>query len=111
MIDKITTLKELLAKVEAGNWDILRDGYAPFEWNSGNEALAASRAYHGSVDAFLKLKACVLPDWHLNLALDYCHLIPPHNNGDQDACSGYHHITSRAGLIAIIEALIWEAKL
>jgi hypothetical protein len=107
MTDKITALKEMLAKVEAGDWGLIKDGRAPLD--EFGDALAASHAYHGSLDAAKKLHEAVVPDWEWIIYYD----------GDvgvqQDG--GVHHyeqatnpITSRAWLIAIIKALIWEAE-
>jgi hypothetical protein len=111
MTDKTKALNELLAKVEAGEWDNVR----AFRAFDGKNLTIISYAWHGSVDAFIKLMEVVLPDWEWsvdrygNVVLrlidkkTYKHV--------RDPVYTKNPIVARAGLIAIIKALIWEAKL
>jgi hypothetical protein len=113
MTDKITTLKDLLAKVEAGVWYIRYDRHAPFDW-APSEQMYASQAYDGSFDAFSNLIEAVLPDWEWNKSYDG-DIAVRKETGAQYFRRFYHQyetgtnsIAARAGLIAVIKALIWE---
>lgn len=104
MYDK-QALIDLKAKVETGEWS------AETTANTDNAVidLLLPLAYDGSVDAALSLLEAVLPGWHWNLAPGYCHVMPPVDNGDQEAITGVHYTPARALLLAILEALISQA--
>lgn len=101
-------LIDLKAKVEAGavvSWfEFVGDAFKA-RWMQYD----AYRAYEGSVDAALRLLEAVLPGWHWNLAPGYCHVMPPVDNGDQEAITGVHYTPARALLLAILSALISQA--
>jgi hypothetical protein len=114
MTDHKDALITLLAKVEAGEWDIklalkaLPESHVSDSYDWVDPIGWASRAFHnGSLDAAKALHEAVLPGYHLNLALDFCHVLPEGNDGDQRASSGYcDGNPARAWLIAILKALI-----
>jgi hypothetical protein len=106
MTDRKDALITLLAKVKAGDtktgrFSMLMRSVFPYHDKIGNAA------YNGSLDAAKALHEATLPDYHLNLALDFCHVLPDWNDGDQRASSGYcDGNPARAWLIAILKALI-----
>ena len=102
-------LAELIAKVEAGDF--------PTKWGDLNAADVAHMSYglpmkgsawgafHGSLDAAKALHEAVLPGWIYNLAPGFAHVLPPHDNGDQEALTGLSDYPARAWLLAILRAL------
>ena len=100
-------LESLLAKVEAG--DDTNDGsmYRAF----GEEWVHSYDAYKGSVDAFITLMEAVLPDYHFMLTASGAAVSNGKTGNDHRHVSVFAtaDIPARAGLIAIIKALIEEA--
>ena len=68
--------------------------------------MIVERAYLGSLDAAEVLHEAVLPGWVYNIAPGFAHVIPPHDNGDQEAHTGLSETVARAWLLAVLEALI-----
>ncbi len=98
-------LIELRDKVKAGEWP---QGSAWKVFGIGVTG-RAERAYNGSLDAAKALHEAVLPGWIYNIAPGFAHVIPPHDNGDQEAHTGLSETLARAWLLAILEALIAKA--
>jgi hypothetical protein len=124
MTDRKEALTELLAKVKAGEWH--NDGTS---WLFGNNWPNVHSAFHGSLDAAKALHEAVLPGWPVRLtdltpdwcgghgwcaSLNYLHMewqetftaYPP----SHFAHSAYNANPARAWLIAILKALIANAK-
>jgi hypothetical protein len=95
-------LVELRDKVKAG--EEVSAYHASRTWPNGYAH--AINAGAGSLDAAKALHEAVLPGWHYNLAPGYCHVLPPKDNGDQEASTGQADNPARAWLIAILSALI-----
>ena len=105
MSNRIDALKALEQRIAAGEW-VPSDDWVTWPANNFLNWTLCNNAYNGSLDAALALHEAILPGWHWNLAPGYCHVIPPHDNGDQDALTGHNQSPARAWLIAIIRALI-----
>lgn len=116
---KLEALKELAAKVEAGdaNYYPGQDFHLAMGGNSYDYlsktpgSLDMDRAYHGSLDAAKALHEAVLPGW---VAWDKSHTYFGYEialtNGDKDARSCSKVSEARAWLLAIIKALIAEEE-
>lgn len=108
----MTKLEALTDLLEACGADTSRaniEGASFSVWPEADDhfkAVHASGAYVGSLDAAKALHEAVLPGWWYNLAPNYVHVFPAHENGDQDAFTGLSGIPARAWLIAIIKELI-----
>jgi hypothetical protein len=102
MTDRKQALIELRDKVMAGE----DPGFEAWVDVFFRSAFNAIEAFNGSLDAAKALHEAVLPGWVYNLAPGFCHVMPPHDNGDQEATSGFNDNPARAWLIAILEALI-----
>jgi hypothetical protein len=109
-------LIELRDKVTVGAWDSA-EAAAIFALDQDEieqafgHALTSQmyRGYHayaGSLDAAEVLHEAVLPGWVYNIAPGFAHVIPPHDNGDQEAHTGLSETVARAWLLAVLEALI-----
>lgn len=110
MTDRLTALKELLAKVEAGEIE----GYA-FEFAdiSGAYAQHAVQAYHGSLDAALALHEAVLPGWDFAVYADSAEVSETKPGDGYDITEHYgadSDTPARAWLIAILRALIAQEE-
>jgi hypothetical protein len=114
MSEKLEALRELLAKVEAGE-NSRSDGWATGGFGWDNFDLAAT-AFHGSLDAAKALHGAMLPGYDALLSLDgegLCSvLVLPMS--ERDSKSTYWATTgtnpARVWLIAILKALITEAE-
>jgi hypothetical protein len=108
MTDKITALKAMLAKVEAGS----------FKWNAWAEPPLdrslmgkVEDAYSGSLDAAKKLHEAVVPDWGWMRYNTGGVSLVRKIDGNVVSHTGINlGNPARAWLIAIIKALIWEAE-
>jgi hypothetical protein len=122
--DRMDALKELLAKVEAGEWPGGIDGIArqvfPYRSASVDDmGLTASEAFHGDLNAALALHEALLPKegWGVELITLHPSLIPGGSGFQYRAVvgwgvvvKGYADTPARAWLIAILRALIAEGK-
>jgi hypothetical protein len=104
----MTALQELLAKVEAGEWDWRLDWP---EWDA--ECMPSiglcSNAYNGSLDAAKALHEAVLPEWHFNISSEANsngYVVALTDASWMDHSLGDDANPARAWLIAIIKALI-----
>lgn len=110
MTDRKEALQELLAKVEAGDYDKRFNGFCD-QWEKVMPIGSygdAWRAYNGSLDAAKALHAAVLPGHRARIDIGRkfrAWVITP-ENAKFDA---YADTPARAWLIAIIKALIAEA--
>jgi len=117
MSDRKEALKDLLAKVEAGELKKWHEALAIGLFPDDRHILLMS-AYDGSLDAALALHRAVLPGWAVNSMLvwgDLCRveLVQAHEkdggmwhgSGDLSVEAECHDI-ARAQLIAILKALI-----
>lgn len=105
----INALKELAAKVEAGEEHIRFAECLLYRDRLGlpYHGVWAERAYQGSLDAAKTLHEALLPGWEWRFQhLDSSHLL----NREQPACSEAHikGNAARAWLLAILRALIAE---
>jgi hypothetical protein len=98
-------LIELRDKVKAGKSIFPNDFPSDFKGKPW-----AIRAHEGSLDAAKALHEAVLPGWIYNIAPGFAHVIPPHDNGDQEAHTGLSETLARAWLLAILEALIAKSE-
>lgn len=108
MTDCKKALEELQEKVKAGstNWSAHTIKTAlgfHAQWLFSN-------AFKGSLDAAYTLHISLLPERIYNLAPDFCHVFPPHDNGDQEAFTGISENPARAWLLAILAALIAQEE-
>jgi predicted heme/steroid binding protein len=101
-------LIELRDNVKAGPEAFITQGTAAFD--EILEQMWIEGAHHGSLDAAKALHEAVLPGWIYNIAPGFAHVIPPHDNGDQEAHTGLSETLARAWLLAILEALIAKAE-
>lgn len=111
-MSKLDALKELLAKVEAGSYQLHLIN--AIGWGRGNRqrAINARQAFHGSLDAAKALHEAVLPGWvwvpEIGTEGPYeGYMSPP------DRCDGINVSDpdlARAWLIAILKALIAEEE-
>lgn len=97
-------LIELRDSVKAGFWD----GSNYFHTIDDNLGALSFAAYMGSADAGIVLLKQTFPNWIYNLAPGFCHIFPPHDNGDQESYTGVATKPGRAILLAILEVLIGE---
>jgi hypothetical protein len=103
------SLRALYEAVKAGTagWYTLPEMCEAVWGDEGLHTDAVRIAYcNGSLDAALALHEAVLPGWVYNIAPRYCHVIPPHDNGDQEAITGFADNPARAMLLAILAAMI-----
>ena len=110
MTDRKQALQGLLAKVET---NVNSMGH---EWIDGfghDNFAYASQAFSGSIDAFVALLNAVLPGWWWQVSATWngkAHvaLYPPNppNPAGTGKASGSNPDPARAGLIAILKALI-----
>lgn len=114
-MDKPEALKELLAKVEAGDARGKDFCIAPTcGWYAESEN-KAYRAYHGSLDAAKALHEAVLPGWEYGVTLNHeqpkgpCAYVARWGASEvgYDAWSAN---PARAWLIAILKALITQEQ-
>lgn len=123
MTDRLTALRALLEKVEAGDWPGGIDGAArqvfPFKSERDDDlGLTAASAFDGSLDAALKLLAAVLPGWGWTAGMptsgpdDFMTeaYIPASTDADWQSCHGFADTPARAMLIAILKALIAQEE-
>lgn len=110
----IEALKELAAKVEAGEWDHSPNGAArkvfPYKSASIDDlGLIAAEAFNGSLDAAKVLHDALVPGWTIHIGTE--------NNGEFHVIVGspsnvrlydeaFNAIMARAWLLAILRALI-----
>ena len=102
-------LTDLLSKVEAGDavaFDPAFERALYFPAQDMNRVYLANDANKGDLNAAVSLLGAVLPGWVWNLAPTYAHVMPPTDNGDQQASSGSADTPARALLIAILKALL-----
>ena len=115
-------LTDLLAKVEAGEFDATEDRPAKFNgfcshWEAARGAYTnpnyktAWLAYNGSLDAAKALHEAVLPGWGYAVSPQYARVVDPiplygSPNKSKDAINADN--PARAWLIALLKALIAE---
>jgi len=98
----VKALKELLAKVEAGEWDCLDENY-PLHYSTYPNF---GRTYEdGSLDAAKALHEALLTGWDFWVTTDRTDVFLGENGPRQ---YGMSDIPARAWLLAIIRALIAE---
>lgn len=110
---KIEALKELAAKVEAGEWDHSPNGAArkifPYKSASIDDlGLTAVEAFNGSLDAAKALHDALLPGWVYGLNFDardeaYAFV---GDGSDYETDEQYSENHARAWLLAILRTLI-----
>jgi hypothetical protein len=74
-------------------------------------ARLATRAANGDMNAALAFHNAVLPGWIYNIAREYCHVFPPHDNGDQEAITHCAATPALALFLADMAALIELEKM
>jgi hypothetical protein len=117
-MERIDALKQLAAKVEAGdkNYHPAKDFHfiyggpkASFTWEGSTAgALDCDKAYHGSLDAAKALMEAVLPGWDVQIGTYddetfEASVAPALEAKSYDRIS---HCMARAWLLAILRALI-----
>ncbi len=108
MTDRKQALQDLLAKVEAGRveWASIKLAFRP----SRNNCISFEGAFFGSLDAALLLHNAVLPGWWFSIDWVSASVTP----SSHDAGVWFQGVNdgnpSRAWLVAIIKALIFEAE-
>ena len=110
-------LRELLAKVEAGDcteYSIFREAHIKSEWQAleGQYRARAWDAYEGSLDAAKALHEALLPGWGwlLNSRSGYALVWESKEVGDREESAISPVSNARAWLIAILSALIAEGE-
>jgi hypothetical protein len=98
-------LIELLAKVEAGEWD--NHGTS---WLFSNDRRHAFSAFHGDLNAAKALHEAVLPGWGWSYYSDDGHFLVGHPTDGKIYEETHNDTPARAWLIAILKALIAEAQ-
>jgi hypothetical protein len=111
---RIDALKELKAKVEAGEF--------PRLWQNVTNALGlhpddrhieAHRAHEGSIDAALRLHEAVLPGWQYTVYPDSVEVTKTRREGDCEFINrhdGDADTPARAWLLAVLSALIAQEE-
>jgi hypothetical protein len=121
---QLEALKDLKAKVEAGGNDywLYQDAHVALGDKPHrapcSKALAASRAYRGSLDAALALHEAVLPEWCWSVdRMGQAIVWYPWVEGDalshecsNDGAGGWTYTPARAWLLAILSALIAQEE-
>lgn len=113
-MERIDALKELAAKVEAG--EVGFEGFCPL-WHDSGLCVEAEGAYHGSLDAAKALHEAVLGDGYVSYGFKYCIRgngyagvwnVITDERAEAEIPEKEHHAASpaRAWLLATLRALI-----
>jgi hypothetical protein len=107
-MDKVEALKDLLAKIEAGDdAGVLDRSYDVAELSgSRGRYVYIVDAHNGSLDAAKSLHDDVLPEWDWIIGVGGATVVNPDENEDSFHGNSYSSNPARAWLCAIVKALI-----